>query len=148
MLHRARRQSIVNLIFFLGNWLVRDRSDHIIGTATVSREYSGCVLIEKWRDAGDSGEGLGVAGYVPASITWHEDFIDHSGFVLTFDGHMRSGAMAMTGKDYSKQDVTQLHRLTWTPKSDGSVEELWQTSTDDGRSWRVHFDGVFRRIAE
>jgi len=56
--------------------------------------------------------------------------------------------MVMTGKDYPIPGVMRMHRLTWKPKSDGSVEELWQTSTNAGRSWHVLFDGVFRRLAE
>lgn len=133
--------------FVIGNWLVRDSSGHAIGTTTVSREYGGCVLIERWRGVGDAGEGLGVIGYNPASRTWHRDFIDHGGVVLAFDGQRDGATMVMTGKDY-RPDAVRMHRATWTPKSDGKVEERWQTSTDDGRSWRVHFYGVLERIAE
>jgi len=35
----------------------------------------------------------------------------------------------------------------WTPGG-GSPEQLWQTSVDDGKSWQVHFEGVFQRISE
>ena len=41
-----------------------------------------------------------------------------------------------------------MHRVAWTPTSDGAVEERWQTSTDAGRSWQAKFYGVFHRIAE
>jgi hypothetical protein len=133
--------------FVIGNWLVRDSSGHVIGTTTVSKEYGGCVLIERWRGVGHAGEGLGVIGYQPASRTWHRDFIDHGGLVLAFDGQRDGAAMVMTGKDY-QSDVVRMHRVTWTPKSNGSVEERWQTSTDAGRSWRMHFYGVLERIAE
>lgn len=30
--------------------------------------------------------------------------------------------------------------------ADGSVEELWETSTDAGRSWQVRSHGVLRRF--
>jgi len=133
--------------FVVGNWLVRDSSGHAIGTVTVSREYGGCVLIERWRGVANSSEGLGVIGYQPASNTWHRDYLDHRGFVLGFDGHLDATTMVMTGKDY-QPDVVRMHRVTWTPRSDGSVEERWQTSTDAGRSWQVHFYGVLSRIAE
>jgi len=133
--------------FVVGNWLVRDSSGHAIGTTTVSKEYGGCVLIERWRGVGNAGEGLGVVGYQPATKTWHRDFLDHGGVVLGFDGHLDGARMVMTGKDYPP-DGARLHRVTWTARSDGSVEERWQTSTDAGRSWHVHFYGVFERIAE
>jgi hypothetical protein len=133
--------------FVVGNWLVRDSSGHAIGTVTLSREYGGCVLIERWRGVANAGEGLGVIGYQPGSRTWHRDFIDHGGSVLAFDGHMEGTTMVMMGKQYSSDGV-RLNRVTWTPRTDRSVEERWQTSTDDGRSWHTHFYGLFYRIAE
>jgi len=133
--------------FVVGNWLVRDSSGHVVGTTTFSKEYGGCVLIERWRGVGPAGEGLGVIGYRPASKTWHRDFIDHGGFVLAFDGRRDGAAMVMTGKEY-QPDVVRMHRVTWTPRSNGSIEERWQTSTDEGRSWDMHFYGLLERIAE
>lgn len=133
--------------FVVGNWLVRDSSGHVIGTTTLSKEYGGCVLIERWRGVSPAGEGQGVIGYQQATRTWHRDFIEHGGVVLSFDGQRDGAAMVMTGKEY-QPDVVRMHRVTWTPKSNGSVEERWQTSTDAGRSWSVHFYGVLERIAE
>jgi hypothetical protein len=133
--------------FLVGNWLVRDSSGHASGTVTVSYDYGGCVLIERWRGVGNSGEGLGVIGYRPGSKTWHRDYIDRSGFVSTLDGRLDGATMVMRGTDY-QSDVVRLHRVTWTPRPDGSVEERWQTSTDDGRSWQARFFGVLQRIAE
>ena len=133
--------------FVVGNWLVRDSSGHVIGTTTFSKEYGGCVLIERWRGVGPAGEGLGVIGYRPASRTWHRDFIDQGRVALSFDGQREGAAMVMTGKEY-QPDVVRMHRVTWTPRSNGSVEERWQTSTDEGRSWSMHVYGVLERIAE
>jgi hypothetical protein len=133
--------------FVVGNWLVRDSSSHVIGTVTVSHEYGGCVLIERWRGVANSGEGLGVIGYQPGSAIWHREYIDQGRFLLAFDGHLDGATMVMTGKDY-QSDVVRMHRMTWTRKNDGSVEERWQTSTDAGRSWQVRFYGVLQRIAE
>ena len=133
--------------FVVGNWLVRDSSGHATGTVTVSHEYDGCVLIERWRGVGNAGEGLGVIGYQPRTKTWHRDYIDHNGLVTAIDGHLDGATMVMTGKDY-QPDAVRLHRVTWIPQSDGSVEERWQTSTDAGRSWQVRCYGVLQRIAE
>jgi hypothetical protein len=135
------------LDFVVGNWLVRDSSGHAIGTLTVSHEYGGCVLIERWIGVANSGEGLGVIGYRPATGTWHRDYLDHGGFVLAFDGRLDGATMELTGKDY-QPDGVRIHRVTWTRESDGSVAARWQTSTDAGRSWQWRFYGVLKRIAE
>lgn len=133
--------------FVVGNWLVRDSLGRAIGTVTVSHEYGGCVLIERWRGVGSSDEGLGVIGYQPASTTWHRDYLDHGGVVLSFDGRLDGATMVMTGRDY-QSDIVRMHRVTWTPRSDGAVEERWQTSTDGGRSWQARLYGVLQRMAE
>ena len=76
------------------------------------------------------------------------DFLDRDGFVLTLDGQWDETHAVLTGRDYRDPDVRRLHRVTWTPKPDGSVEELWETSTDAGRSWQVRSHGVFHRFGE
>lgn len=52
--------------------------------------------------------------------------------------------MAMEGT-LPKGSGVQRHRVVWTPKPDGSVVQLWDTSDDDGKTWQVSFMGVYRR---
>ena len=33
--------------------------------------------------------------------------------------------------------------LSYTPGSDGSVRQVWDTSTDDGKTWKNAFDGKY-----
>lgn len=133
--------------FVIGNWLVRDSAGQAVGTATVAKAYGGCVLIETWLGVGSAGESLGIIGYQAERRSWHRDFLDPGGVVLTLEGNRNGAAMEMTGKDYPANGP-RMHRLTWSPGSNGTVEERWQTSADAGRSWQVKFYGVFYRIAE
>ena len=132
--------------FFVGRWIVTSSAGKKIGTDEVSKAYGGCVLVEKWHDAGDAGGGIGLTGYQAGRSAWHQDFMDDTGFVLAIDGGMVGSQMIMTGTDVPKPGVKRLHRVTWTTRADGSVEELWKTSEDGGGSWHVHFDGIFHRI--
>lgn len=136
------------LDFLVGNWVVRDRSGRVLGIDSVTKDHGGCALIERWREAGSGKEGLGIIGYRPETGAWHQDLMIHVGFVLSVAGGRDGAGMVMAGKDYPGRGVTRMHRLRWTPASDGSVEQLWQTSIDGGRSWQVHFEGVFQRISE
>jgi hypothetical protein len=133
--------------FMVGNWLASDSSGHTIGTTTIRKAYGGCVLIERWRGTGNSDEGLGVIGYDPARRSWHRDFIDRRGLVLSLDGRREGPAMVMTGNDY-EMDGTRMNRLTWAPQRDGTIAQRWQTSTDGGRSWQLKDHTLLRRIAE
>ena len=135
------------LDFVIGNWLVRDSSGQAIGTATIARAYAGCVLIERRPGAGNAGESLGIIGFEPESGRWHRDHLDPGGVVLSLAGRMEGPAMVMTGKEYRPEGV-RIHRTSWRPGRDGTVEERWHTSTDGERSWQVRFHGRFQRIAE
>ena len=35
------------------------------------------------------------------------------------------------------------NRVTWTPHEDGSVQQVWETSTDGGETWTTVFDGQY-----
>jgi hypothetical protein len=37
------------------------------------------------------------------------------------------------------------HRIAWSPQPDGRVRQLWETSADDGKTWKVGFDGRYVR---
>jgi hypothetical protein len=135
------------LDFLVGNWVVRDRSGRVLGTDSVSKDHGGCSLIELWREAGTGREGLGVIGYRPEEGAWHQDSMIRTEAVLSLDGGMDGDSLVMTGKEYPGRGVTRIHRLRWTPTREG-VEQLWQTSVDDGQSWQLQFEGVFQRISE
>jgi hypothetical protein len=133
--------------FFVGNWLVKDRNNEVVATETVSKKDGDCTLIEEWRDVSGN-EGLAVITYRPAQKTWHRDSLLRSSVVLAFEGRLSGSSMVMTAKQYSESGVTQLHRISWTLRSDGSIEEVWQTSADVGKSWQMRFDEILTRIAE
>jgi hypothetical protein len=36
-------------------------------------------------------------------------------------------------------------RIVWTPLEDGRVRQVWDMSSDGGRSWQLLFDGLYTR---
>ena len=133
--------------FVVGNWLVKDRAGKAIATQSASR-LGECTLVEKWRGVGGTGEGLAVTTYQSAEKRWHRDALIRSPVVLGFEGRISGSSMVMTAKQYSEFGVDQIHRISWTPRGDGSVEETWQTSTNTGVPWKTRFDEFLTRIAE
>ena len=57
----------------------------------------------------------------------------------------RSMVLSATGPSASDPKAIQQQRITWTPASDGSVRQLWESSSDSGRTWVVPFDGRYVR---
>jgi hypothetical protein len=36
-----------------------------------------------------------------------------------------------------------VQRITWSREADGSVRQLWESSSDGGRTWTAAFDGIY-----
>ena len=75
--------------------------------------------------------------------------MDSTGGVLLLDGGMRDGAMVLEGWAAGDDDDlgrVDRQRITWTRDDEGAeVRQVWETSTDDGKTWNVAFDGRYRR---
>jgi hypothetical protein len=136
------------LDFLIGNWLVRAASGCAIGTVTIAWEYGGCVLLERRSGVDGADDALGVIGYRVQQRQWHRDFLDRSGRLLTLDGRWDGTSLRLTGRDYPTGGSTRLHRHSWRPTADGSIEERWHTSVNGGRSWQVRASGTLRRYGE
>lgn len=129
--------------FWVGNWRVTDAHGKLLGHDLVRKRLGGCVIEETYRDANDPSVGIGFTGYDSGRHMWHQDFMDDGGFVLVLDGSLQGGRMVLLATDYPRGKA-RLNRGVWS-KRGNAVEELWSTSTDGGRTWRVKFDGWFRR---
>jgi hypothetical protein len=38
-----------------------------------------------------------------------------------------------------------VQRITWSKNADATVRQVWDSSTDGGKTWTVAFDGVYTR---
>jgi hypothetical protein len=58
------------------------------------------------------------------------------------EGGLVNGAMVMEGD--SLEDGKQLlNRITWTRRPGGKVNQLWEVSEDNGKTWKSIFDGMY-----
>jgi hypothetical protein len=128
--------------FWIGAWRVTDpETDKDLGTSRIEAILGGRVIHENW---------LGSDGYRGESFNifdkdrrcWHQSWVSDNGTLLLLDGDFRDGSMDLQGKSPDGE----LQRIRWTPRIDGSVLQLWETSTDSGQNWRRRFAGVYRRL--
>jgi len=130
--------------FWVGRWDVFVPSGKQAGRSKVELIADGCALLEEWSGGGGvSGKSLNIY----SDGQWHQTWVDNSGTLLMLAGGLaeRSMVLSATGPSASDPKATQLQRITWTPGSDGSVRQLWESSSDSGRSWVVMFDGRYVR---
>ncbi len=129
------------LDFFVGNWVVTNKSGKQIATDRVSREFGGCVIWERWF-GGSGSRGAGYSGYVPARRRWVQTFMDDRGTVLVFEGGQGAAGFVIEGPSYTKTGALEHNRVVFRTLPHGVVEEYWTTS-DGGKTSTVVFDGFF-----
>ena len=64
-----------------------------------------------------------------------------------FTGNWTGTAMVIEGVWPQPGHPTQITRITYTPRKDGSVEQMGQSSDDGGKSWTKSFDLLYRKAA-
>jgi hypothetical protein len=129
--------------FWLGEWQVHTPDGKLAGVNRIVKEYEGCVLHERYStDRGYSGESLNI--YDAGRKVWHQSWVDTSGTLLLLEGGFRDGSMMMEGQTVGADAKITRHRITWTPSSDGSVRQFWESTDADGK-WIVTFDGKYTK---
>ena len=131
--------------FWLGEWDVRDPSGKLLGQNRITSLHKGCVLSENYRAGEFSGSSLNV--YDADRARWHQTWVDSSGGLLVIEGGLVDGRMVLAGEtvDPEKPGGKVDNRITWQPLADGRVRQLWETSTDKGRTWTTAFDGYYAK---
>lgn len=131
--------------FWIGDWDVFGPEGRLLGRNTITSLFGNGMVHEQWHGNGGL-EGRSINGYDASRGCWHQTWMDSSGGVLLLDGGLRDGAMVMEGWGPGGDDgldPVDRQRITWTPEDDG-LRQLWETSSDDGKTWEVAFDGHYR----
>ena len=128
--------------FWIGSWNVTEKGK-VAGINRIESILGGCALYENW--LGASGfRGNSINFYDAPRGVWHQTWIDHTGSALTLEGRFEDGVMRLEGqRPGAKAGEIQLHRIIWTPLPDGRIRQLWETSTDGGKTWTQAFDGLY-----
>jgi hypothetical protein len=132
--------------FWVGEWEVTGgpKLDALVGHSSIARVADGCALSEHWINSkGQDGRSLNA--YDGVAKQWTQFWVGFDGVILRLVGGIDDGAMLMQGELPGANGGVQKQRIRWTPGDDGSVEQKWETSDDDGKTWQVSFIGIYRR---
>ena len=126
--------------FWVGDWTVTAPNGKVVGTNTIDRPLGSCVLQEHWIGAGGT-HGSSFNIYDAARKLWHQTWVDDHGTLLLLDGAYADGKMTLSG------GTSTINRITWEQKGSkpDRVRQLWETSTDGGKTWQTSFDGLYTR---
>lgn len=130
--------------FWLGDWVVTTPDGKPAGTNLVTRPLGMCVLQEHWKGQGGmAGESYNI--FDSSSRKWHQTWVDDHGTYLSLEGGLVGADMVMTGPERMVRGQATIDRITWQPKSADEVHQVWDTSSDGGKTWANAFHGIYRR---
>ncbi len=130
--------------FWLGEWNVQDTNGQQAGTSSILNVAEGCIIFENWTNArGQTGKSLNF--YNREKGKWQQTWVGHDGGVLELAGEYKDGAMRYAGETITKDGKKTLEKLTFFNLSTGRIRQLWEQSTDEGKTWVVTFDGLYLR---
>ena len=132
--------------FWVGEWDVQDPKGNRAGENSIKSILGGCVILENWRGARGA-NGTSVNVYDASRGLWHQTWVDDQGGLLQLEGHAADGRMVLEGQQTRREGGPSRERITWEKKSADRVRQLWESSTDDGKTWKVLFDGLYVRAA-
>lgn len=127
--------------FWVGEWSVTEH-DQPAGKSRIEAILQNCAIAEHWSGAQGS-NGKSYNAYDPDLKQWQQFWVAESGTTLLLRGGLQGKAMVLEG-DHHVAGAPRRERITWTPNADGSVRQLWEQSSDGGKSWTVAFDGLYR----
>lgn len=129
--------------FWIGDWEVYV-GDKLAGTNRIDRILDGCVLQENWVGS-RGGKGNSFNIYDQATGQWVQTWVDNSGLLVQFRGTYADGKMSLSGSSVGPKGEPTQTKLTFWNNPDGTVRQLWESSSDAGKTWTVMFDGLYRR---
>lgn len=129
--------------FWVGEWSVTNPAGQPAGSSKIESIAGGAGLLENWTGAGGY-TGKSLNSWNAARKQWQQFWVGSDGGVLELNGGFADGRMVLTG-EHDVRGVHRIERITWTPNSDGTVRQLWEQSTDGGKTWTTAFDGLYRK---
>ncbi|GIW53296.1 MAG: hypothetical protein KatS3mg081_2651 [Gemmatimonadales bacterium] len=129
--------------FWIGEWRV-EANGRFAGTNVIEPALDGCVIRERWTGAqGMRGTSLNI--YDSRRNKWHQTWVDSRGTLLLLEGVWDGSKMVLRGTSLGAEGSPELHEISWEPLAPDRVRQLWRISRDSGATWRVVFDGLYRR---
>ena len=108
-----------------------------------TREYEGCVIVERW-DAATS-RGMSISFYDVHRRAWRMVWNGDDNQSNDFEGAFKDGAMRFEGWILDPDGKRLLARNVLENVSADTIRHIYSTSADGGKSWVVKSDGRFLR---
>ncbi|UII30412.1 tetratricopeptide repeat protein [Fulvivirga ulvae] len=129
--------------FWLGEWDVYARGQKA-GENSITLADGGCVIHESYTTAGNySGQSMNY--YDPIDQKWHQHWVGATGDTYNYiETDKSKGMLQFKSQFMNQQGEISISRMTFTLNEDGTVRQLMESSTDNGITWQIAFDGLYK----
>ncbi|MGH7639040.1 MAG: tetratricopeptide repeat protein [Gemmatimonadaceae bacterium] len=138
--------------FWIGDWVVTPFQQppgpnmQVLGHNRIELQLEHCMIVENWTGGGPGGgEGKSINFWDTNRSKWRQVWVADGGSSLDYEGELRDGAMRFEGWTLAPNGARVLQKLTFFPIHLDTVRQLFETSTDSGRTWIAGFDGRYIR---
>ena len=131
--------------FWIGQWDVFRPDGKPAGRSSITQTLDDCVILEDYHGAtGYHGQSFNI--YDSTRQVWHQTWVDVTGGLLVLEGKFSNGQMVLEGRK-AEGTASVRERIVWKPLDGGGVEQIWDESRDEGKTWTVLFDGIYKSWA-
>ncbi|ELR71558.1 hypothetical protein C900_02473 [Fulvivirga imtechensis AK7] len=136
-----------HLDFWVGEWEVFARGGKV-GDNSITIANGGCAIHESYSTSHNY-SGQSINYYDPIDKKWHQHWVGSAGDVYNYlETAKDNGMLRLESKFQNRNGEVSLSRMTFTLQGDGTVRQLMESSTDDGKTWTIAFDGLYKRKNE
>ncbi|MEP5611419.1 MAG: tetratricopeptide repeat protein [Cyclobacteriaceae bacterium] len=130
--------------FWLGEWDVYVQGNKV-GQNSITMAKGGCAIHENYTTARNYA-GQSINFYDPIDQKWHQHWVGSGGDTYNYLETQRGDGMLQFESEFMNPggNIT-LSRLTFTLLDDGTVRQLFESSSDDGKTWTSAFDGIYKK---
>lgn len=135
-----------DLDFTVGNWQLTAANGQFVGTSEIAIDptLSGC-LIEEHFSTTKGYQAIGWLYYDAIENTYFRTYVDNQGERVELRGTFIGGSLVLTGAEPIRGAEGAQVRVTWSSTSATTLRQLWETSRDNGTTWRRAQDITFTR---
>ncbi len=130
--------------FWIGEWLVTTPDGKQAGKNSVQKAYNNCVITEHY-ETSEGSYGTSINIYDKNTEKWYQTWVDKSRLRLQLVGEKQGDIMLLSGETMTKDGLTIEHKISWTPKQNGSVIQHWEVRKADDENWQTLFKGTYKR---
>lgn len=124
--------------FWVGEWDVT-WNDTVKGTNNITKGLGNCVIQENFSDPSNNFFGKSFSVYNPDKKQWEQTWVDNEGSYMAFTGEFKDGRMILSRSFTNKKGKQVIQRMVFFNIKLGSLDWSWESSSDDGKTWKQNW---------